>query len=253
VNGRWEKIPGVMFASLAKSFLSPQIAVEAMAQATNNTDDRGANLWLEDDPWYIKGSKFLKHVGTNAYKLRTPFQFWKAYQAYTNGGVYDKDARFETAKDLVVNEFMPFRVRTSKPDQLARQAFSGLKLQMDNARRTLGELKSYEQLDQERVDNVYDRYERSNVAINERLRKYSNGFSKLGMSYKQLESEAYDVGISKNRFAQAVKYGRVERYVPSEGAMDDYKKIGGESNGAARVQYIQQAIRKRPKYIPLND
>jgi hypothetical protein len=252
VNGRWEKIPGVMASSLAKSFLSPQIAVEAFAQAGMNRDDRGGALWLEDDSWGTKVGKTLKHVATNAYKLRTPFQFWKAYEAYTNGGVYDKDARFEKAADLVVNEFKPFRVHTNKTEQLARRAFGDLKQQMDAARETLGELKSYEQLDKERVDGVYDRYETSLIAINERLNKYAAGFEKLGMSYAEMESQAYDVGISKRRFKDAVRYGRVERFKPSEDAYKDYLRIGGEENGAARVKYLNEAVYARPQYLKLN-
>jgi hypothetical protein len=252
INGRWEKIPGVMASSLAKSFLSPQIAVEAFAQAGMNRDDRGGALWLEDDSWGTKVGKTLKHVANNAFKLRTPFQLWKAYEAYTNGGVYDKDARFEKAADLVINEFKPFRIHTNKTEQMARRAFGGLKQQMDAARETLGELKSYEQLDKKRVDEVYDRYETSLIAINERLNKYAAGFGKLGMSYAEMESQADDVGISKRRFKDAVHYDRVERFKPSEDAYKDYLRVGGEENGAARVQYLNEAVYARPQYLKLN-
>lgn len=252
VSGRWEKIPGVMASNLAKNFISPQIAVEAFTQAGNNRDDRGASLWLEDDPTTTKISKVLKHLANNAYKLRTPTQLWKAYQAYTNGGVSDEGARFEKAAELVAGEIMPFRVYTSKTEQLSLTAFGKLKRQLDEAKQTLGEFKSYEQLDKERVDGVYDRYETSLVAINERIRKTAKGFEKLGMSYAQMEKQAYEAGISKRRFKDAVRYGRVERYLPNDNAMKDYKRIGGPENGAARVRFIKEAAYARPQYLKLN-
>ena len=252
VNGRWEKIPGVMASNLAKNFLSPQIAVEAFTQASNNRDDRGAALWLEDDSTTTKISKVLKHLANNAYKLRTPTQFWKAYQAYTNGGVSDPDARFEKASELVVGEIMPIRVNTRKTEQLSLTAFGKLKRQLDAAKQTLGEFKSYEQLDKERVDGVYDRYETSLVAINERIRKTAKGFEKLGMSYAEMERQAYEAGISKRRFKDAVRNGRVERYMPSKDAMEDYMRIGGPENGAERVRFLKEAAYARPQYLKLN-
>ena len=252
VNGRWEKIPGVMASNLAKNFLSPQIAVEAFTQASNNRDDRGAALWLEDDSTTTKISKVLKHLANNAYKLRTPTQFWKAYQAYTNGGVSDPDARYEKAYELVVGEIMPIRVNTRKTEQLSLTAFGKLKRQLDAAKQTLGEFKSYEQLDKERVDGVYDRYETSLVAINERIRKTAKGFEKLGMSYAEMERQAYEAGISKRRFKDAVRNGRVERYMPSNDAMKDYMRIGGPENGAERVRFLKEAAYARPQYLKLN-
>ena len=252
VNGRWEKIPGVMASNLAKNFLSPQIAVEAFTQASLNRDDRGAALWLEDDSTTTKISKVLKHLANNAYKLRTPTQFWKAYQAYTNGGVSDPDARYEKASELVVGEIMPIRVNTRKNEQLALTAFGKLKRQLDAAKQTLGEFKSYEQLDKERVNGVYDRYETSLVAINERIRKTAKGFEKLGMSYVQMERQAYEAGISKRRFKDAVRNGRVERYMPSKDAMEDYMRIGGPENGAERVGFLREAAYARPQYLKLN-
>ena len=64
---------------------------------------------------------------------------------------------------------------------------------------------------------------------------------------------AAEADISKRRFEQAVRYKRFERYVPSKDAMENYKKIGGDNNGAARVLYIRQAVSSKPQYTPLND
>ena len=226
--------------------------MEAFTQASSNRNDRGAALWLEDDPTTTKISKVLKHLANSAYRLRTPTQFWKAYQAYTNGGVSDEGARFEKASEILVGEIMPFRVYTSKNEQLAMTAFGKLKRQLDAAKQTLGEFKSYEQLDKERVNGVYDRYETSLVAINERIRKTAKGFEKLGMSYAQMERQAYEAGISKRRFKDAVLNGRVESFKPSKDAMEDYMRIGGPENGPERVQFINEARYARPQYIKLN-
>jgi hypothetical protein len=253
VRGDWEKVPGTIFKGLAASFLSPQIAVEAVGQAVYNLDDYGRPLWLESDPWTYKAQKFLKHVAGNAYKLRTPVQFWKAYQAYTNSGVYDKDARFEKTSDLLVREFMPFRIQTHKFEQTALKAFRTVKKQMDVGRAALSVFNSYEDLDQTRVDDAYERYERVQASTNQKLYDYSNGLMGLGLSYSQLQKIAAEADISKRRFEQAVRYKRFERYVPSKDAMENYKKIGGDNNGAARVLYIRQAVSSKPQYTPLND
>ena len=253
VRGDWEKVPGTIFKGLAASFLSPQIAVEAVGQAVYNLDDYGRPLWLESDPWTYKAQKFLKHVAGNAYKLRTPVQFWKAYQAYTNSGVYDKDARFEKTSDLLVREFMPFRIQTHKFEQTALKAFRTVKKQMDVGRAALSVFNSYEDLDQTRVDDAYERYERVQASTNQKLYDYSNGLMGLGLSYSQLQKIAAEADISKRRFEQAVRYKRFERYVPSKDAMENYKKVGGDNNGAARVLYIKQAVSSKPQYTPLND
>jgi hypothetical protein len=253
VRGDWEKVPGTIFKSLANSFLSPQIAVEAVGQAFYNVDDYGRPLWLESDPFTYKAQKFLKHVAGNAYKLRTPTQFWKAYQAYTNGGVYDKDARFEKSSDLLVNEFMPFRIQTHKFEQTALKAFRTVKAELDKGRAALSVFGSYEDLDQQRVDDAYERYDKVQASVNQKLYDYSNGLMGFGLSYSELEKLAYEVGISKRRFEQAVRYKRYERYMPSKDALKGYEKAGGENNGAARVQFIRGAVYSRPQYTPLND
>lgn len=253
VRGDWEKVPGVIFKSLANSFLSPQIAVEAVGQAFYNVDDYGRPLWLESDPFTYKAQKFLKHVAGNAYKLRTPTQFWKAYQAYTNGGVYDKDARFEKSSDLLVNEFMPFRIQTHKFEQTALKAFRTVKAELDKGRAALSVFGSYEDLDQQRVDDAYERYDKVQASVNQKLYDYSNGLMGFGLSYSELEKLAYEVGISKRRFEQAVRYKRYERYMPGKDALDAYEKAGGKNNGAARVQFIRGAAYSRPQYTPLND
>ena len=253
VRGDWEKVPGTIFKSLANSFLSPQIAVEAVGQAFYNVDDYGRPLWLESDPFTYKAQKFLKHVAGNAYKLRTPTQFWKAYQAYTNGGVYDKDARFEKTSDLLVNEFMPFRIQTHKFEQTALKAFRTAKAELDKGRAALSVFGSYEDLDQQRVDDAYERYDKVQASVNQKLYDYSNGLMGFGLSYSELEKLAYEVGISKRRFEQAVRYKRYERYMPSKDALKGYEKAGGENNGAARVQFIRGAVYSRPQYTPLND
>ena len=253
VRGDWEKVPGTIFKSLADSFLSPQIAVEAVGQAAYNVDDYGRALWLESDPFTYKAQKFLKHVAGNAYKLRTPTQFWKAYQAYTNGGVYDKDARFEKTSDLLVNEFKPFRIQTHKFEQTALKAFRTVKAELDKGRAALGVFGSYEDLDQQRVDDAYERYDKVQASVNQKLYDYSSGLMGFGLSYSELEKLAGEGGISKRRFEQAVRYKRYERYMPSKDALKGYEKAGGENNGAARVQFIRGAPYSRPQYTPLND
>ena len=250
INGRWEKVPGTILSAIAKNFVSPQIAVEALAQASSNTNDYGAALWLEDDSFTTKASKFLKHVIGNAYKLKTPTNFYKAFAAYANNGVYDKDAALKLAGKLA-SEFKPLRVKTDPVEEHAARSFRVLKREMDAARRSLGDFNSFESLSQDDVDEIYDRYENSSIAINERLNKFARGFQKLGLTYKQLQKIAYEeADISKNRFEQAVKYGRVERFVPSDDALEMYKNRG-EDNGPARVQYIKQAYKKRPRYTYL--
>jgi hypothetical protein len=249
-NGRWEKVPGTILAGMAKNFVSPQIAVEALTQASSNKNDYGAALWLEDDSFTTKGGKFLKHVISNAYKLKTPTNFYKAFAAYANNGVYDKEAALELAGKLA-NEFKPLRVKTDPVEEHAARSFKVLKREMDAARKSLGDFNTFESLSQDGVDEIYDRYEDSSIAINERLNKFARGFQKLGLSYKQLQKIAYEeADISKNRFEQAVKFNRVERFVPSDDALEMYKKRGKE-NGPARVQYIKQAYKKRPRYTYL--
>jgi hypothetical protein len=250
INGRWEKVPGTIFAGMVKNFVSPQIAVEALAQASSNRNDYGAALWLEDDSFTTKGGKFLKHVISNAYKLKTPTNFYKAFAAYANNGVYDKEAALELAGKLA-NEFKPLRVKTDPIEEHAARSFKVLKREMDAARKSLGDFNTFESLSQDGVDEIYDRYEDSSIAINERLNKFARGFQKLGLSYKQLQKIAYEeADISKNRFEQAVKFNRVERFVPSDDALEMYEKRGKE-NGPARVQYIKQAYKKRPRYTYL--
>jgi hypothetical protein len=250
INGRWEKVPGTIFAGMVKNFVSPQIAVEALAQASSNRNDYGAALWLEDDSFTTKGGKFLKHVISNAYKLKTPTNFYKAFAAYANNGVYDKEAALELAGKLA-NEFKPLRVKTDPVEEHAARSFKVLKKEMDAARKSLGDFNTFEPLSQDGVDEIYDRYEDSSIAINERLNKFARGFQKLGLSYKQLQKIAYEeADISKNRFEQAVKFNRVERFVPSDDALEMYEKRGKE-NGPARVQYIKQAYKKRPRYTYL--
>jgi hypothetical protein len=249
-NGRWEKVPGTIFAGMVKNFVSPQIAVEALTQASSNKNDYGAALWLEDDSFTTKGGKFLKHVISNAYKLKTPTNFYKAFAAYANNGVYDEEAALELAGKLA-NEFKPLRVKTDPVEEHAARSFKVLKREMDAARKSLGDFNTFESLSQDGVDEIYDRYEDSSIAINERLNKFARGFQKLGLSYKQLQKIAYEeADISKNRFEQAVKFNRVERFVPSDDALEMYEKRGKE-NGPARVQYIKQAYKKRPRYTYL--
>ena len=249
-NGRWEKVPGTILAGIVKNFVSPQIAVEALTQASSNKNDYGAALWLEDDSFVDKGAKFLKHVISNAYKLKTPTNFYKAFAAYANNGVYDKESILKLANKLG-DEFKPFRVKTDPVEEHAARSFRVLKREMDAARKSLGDFNTFEPLSQDGVDEIYDRYEDSSIAINERLNKFARGFQKLGLNYKQLQKIAYEeADISKNRFEQAVKFGRVERFVPSDDALEMYEKRG-EENGPARVQYIKQAYKKRPRYTYL--
>ena len=148
---------------------------------------------------------------------------------------------------------MPFRIQTHKFEQTALKAFRTVKAELDKGRAALSVFGSYEDLDQQRVDDAYERYDKVQASVNQKLYDYSNGLMGFGLSYSELEKLAYEVGISKRRFEQAVRYKRYERYMPSKDALKGYEKAGGENNGAARVQFIRGAVYSRPQYTPLND
>jgi len=251
-NKRADETPAVLGEAVANTFFSPQIAVDAFIQLRNNTDTRGGNIWYENDSASTAAFKGLKYLANSAYRLRTVSKFAEAFEAYTNNSIYDHDARLATAAELVAEEFSPFQTKKYDLVKLSRQAFSKIKRDQDAVTAERGKLKSASPLSSEDVEEVYSSLEDARLFAARKLAKTVAGFEKLGVSKQELARQANDVGISRDRFAQVVNRGVVDRIVFPQELFQELKQIGGPANGEARVQYLKDSINKRPSRLPLN-
>jgi hypothetical protein len=102
------------------------------------------------------------------------------------------------------------------------------------------------------VENVYASLEDARLYAARKLQKTVSGFKKLGVSEQELKRQANDVGISKDRYNQIINRNVVDRVVFEKDMFSEMLERGGESNGQARVDYLKQAIQKRPRFIPVN-
>jgi hypothetical protein len=255
VNGRALNIPGVIVGALAQSLLSPQIAVEAAQQLSSNKNDKGLPIWLESDSFTDKSILGLKFLANNAYKLKTPIAIYDAFEAYTNNGNYSQEKRTAKALDILRDEILIFKPRTTSIEDIARNSYFNLKSELDTAKRTLSGLKTSKELSSDKAEEIYNRYEDAVVSVGSKMNKYSRGFEKLGATRQQLRREATGssgVGFSKNNFDNAVNRGTVDRFAPSPEAYTEYfKAAGGGENGTIRVNTIRNLVSQRPRYIPV--
>jgi len=252
LNGRADEAPAVLFGAVAHAFFSPQIAVEAIAKARNNTNDQGGKIWYENDSTPEAAFKVVKYLANSAYRLKSPQKFLQAFEAYTNNSIYDQDARLATASELVANEFSPFQTRRYDLVKLAHQAFGKIKRDQDAVTAERGKFKTEAPLSSQQVEDVYVSLEDARLFAARKLQKIVSGFQKLGVSEQELKRQANDVGISKDRYNQIIKRNVVDRVVFEKDMFSEMLERGGESNGQARVDYLKQAIQKRPRFIPVN-
>jgi hypothetical protein len=253
LNSRADESPEVLARALAGAFLSPQIAVDALSQLLNNTDDRGANIWYANDSAMTQASKSLKFLLNSAYRSRTATKFYEAFEAYTNNSIYDQEARLATAAELVAGEFSPFQTKKFDLVKLSRQAFAKIKREQDAVSAERGKLKSSGNLSSQDVEKIYSELEAARIFAAKRLARAASGFEKLGVSKRDLARQANDVGFSRERFSQVVNRGVVDRVVFPKELFQEMKEIGGERNGEARVRFLKDAINKRPSRLQLNN
>ena len=253
VNGRADEAPEVLLEALVGAYASPQIAVDALAQLRTNTDARGGKIWYENDSTATAVGKGFKYLMNSAYRLRTPTKFYEAFEAYTNNSIYDEDARLATAAELVAGEFSPFQTKKYDLVKLSRQAFSKIKRDQDEVSVERGKLKTAKPLSSQEVEEIYSDLEAARIFAAKKLAKTVAGFEKLGVSKQELARQANDVGISRDRFSQVVNRGVVDRIVFPKELLQELKEIGGEANGAARVQFLKNSINSRPSKIQLNN
>lgn len=252
LNGRTDETPAVLLGAVADAFFSPQIAVEAIAKARNNTNDQGGKIWYENDSTPMAAFKVVKYLTNSAYRLKSPQKFLQAFEAYTNNSIYDQDARLATALELVANEFSPFQTRRYDLVKLAHQAFGKIKRDQDAVTAERGKFKTEAPLSSQQVEDVYVSLEDARLFAARKLQKTVSGFQKLGVSEQELKRQANDVGISKDRYNQIIKRNVVDRVVFEKDMFSEMLERGGEANGQARVDYLKQAIQKRPRFIPVN-
>jgi hypothetical protein len=251
-SGRADETPAVLLGAIADAFFSPQIAVEAIAKARNNTNDQGGKIWYENDSTPMAAFKIFKFMANSAYRLKSPQKFLQAFEAYTNNSIYDQDARLATALELVTDEFNPFQTRKYDLVKLAHQAFGKIKRDQDAVTAERGKFKTEAPLSSQQVEDVYVSLEDARLYAARKLQKTVSGFKKLGVSDQELKRQANDVGISKDRYNQIINRNVVDRVVFEKDMFSEMLERGGEANGQARVDYLKQAIQKRPRFIPVN-
>ena len=251
-SGRADETPAVLLGAIADAFFSPQIAVEAIAKARNNTNDQGGKIWYENDSTPMAAFKIFKFMANSAYRLKSPQKFLQAFEAYTNNSIYDQDARLATALELVTDEFNPFQTRKYDLVKLAHQAFGKIKRDQDAVTAERGKFKTGAPLSSQQVEDVYVSLEDARLYAARKLQKTVSGFKKLGVSDQELKRQANDVGISKDRYNQIINRNVVDRVVFEKDMFSEMLERGGEANGQARVDYLKQAIQKRPRFIPVN-
>jgi hypothetical protein len=251
-NKRASEAPMVAIKAVAEAFLSPQIAVQAFAKVLNNVDDRGGKIYYENDSPATAALKIGKFLASTAYRLKTPQKFYEAFEAYTNGSVYDKDARLATATELVANEFSPFQTRRYDLTKLAHQAFAKAKRDLDDVSPERGKFLSYSTLGKQDIENTYRTLQDARVYAAQKLKKTIAGYESLGVPMPELKKQATDAGFSRDRVNQILNRNAVDRVVFPPDLFKDMLERGGEANGQARVDFLKQVIRDTPRSIPLN-
>ena len=251
-NKRGSEAPMVAIKAVAEAFLSPQIAVQAFAKVLNNVDDRGGKIYYENDSTATAALKIGKFLASTAYRLKTPQKFYEAFEAYTNGSVYDKDARLATAAELVANEFSPFQTRRYDLTKLAHQAFAKAKRNLDDVSQERGKFLSYSTLGKQDIENTYRTLQDARVYAAQKLKNTMAGYESLGVPMQELKKQATDAGFSRDRVNQILNRNAVDRVVFPPDLFKDMLERGGEANGQARVDFLKQVIRDTPRNIPLN-